>query len=628
MTAAGEAEHVDSSDLGAILDEFQEQLDALRERRRGRPWRELEDLLLIALEREQLVSVAYRHDLMWRRLAELGLDPTVRGIAGQALAWAWKDEQMHAIYTRGVLLSFGGFAVRSRARFQQLGGAIAGWASSVRQHLGWRQAPVSSGIAAIVTHLGKLIGKVPRALRRELELLSFARFCELQVDAERTASACWERVAELGAAVDRLEPEAQAEFRRMWDDEQRHGEVFAILARSLAIDQPSPDAEVLSDQIRAVGEFFVPREFRTGALGDNPLGSGGRVWSVEGRPRDDKRGLFHDLLERSGLAALVRDRATACGRPVSSLRVVIKPTFMFGYDRRDPSVFTDPELIDELAGYLRELGCSDVVVAEGSMIYSRFFRNRSVREVAEYLGIASPHFRLVDMDEDQVDHQYARGMAQYRLSRTWRDADLRISFGKMRSHPVDLTHLSIPGLQGIAAGFENSLFPERQAHRDTALLAPLSEFPPHYALIDGYDAAADGLIGILACPRHPRPRRLYAGADALAVDMVATRHLGVRDPRRSMILDSACHWFGDPTRQTEVIGIDVPVPGWRSPVGNGYTALLSSLAWPMWQWGSRRGALFVPWMDPVAFPPLRAENWGLRFRRAVIRRLVGMDGPR
>jgi len=58
--------------MGAIDEEFEETLRDLREKFRARPDRELEQLLLLALEREQLVTVAYRNDLMSHRLDGLG----------------------------------------------------------------------------------------------------------------------------------------------------------------------------------------------------------------------------------------------------------------------------------------------------------------------------------------------------------------------------------------------------------------------------------------------------------------------------------------------------------------------------------------------------------------------------
>lgn len=73
----------------------------------------------------------------------------------------------------------------------------------------------------------------------------------------------------------------------------------------------------------------------------------------------------------------------------------------------------------------------------------------------------------------------------------------------------------------------------------------LDDFPPHFAILDGYESAADGLMGVMGCTRPPSPRRFYAGADALAVDLVAGRHLGLEHPNQSRILQTACQWFGE-----------------------------------------------------------------------------------
>jgi len=86
------------------------------------------------------------------------------------------------------------------------------------------------------------------------------------------------------------------------------------------------------------------------------------------------------------------------------------------------------------------------------------------------------------------------------------------------------------------------LFVERQAHRETALMMLLDAFPR--TLPTGcVRTSADGLIGIMGCPYPKSPKRLYASEDALALDLVAARHMGVSDPIEQ-IFARACHWFG------------------------------------------------------------------------------------
>jgi uncharacterized protein (DUF362 family) len=300
---------------------------------------------------------------------------------------------------------------------------------------------------------------------------------------------------------------------------------------------------------------------------------------------------------------------------------------MLGYHRRDRSILTDPELLEELALFLRAQGCEDVAVVECTNIYDCFYGGRSVEKVASYLGYASSHYRIVDSSTEQVPHGYFRGMAQHTIGRTWKDADFRISFAKMRSHPVELVYLTVPNVEWVGGRCDQFLFLDRQAHRETAIMMLLDEFPPDYALLDGYDLAADGLVGVMGCPRPPRPRRLYASGDALALDCVAARHLGVRDARESTILRAAGHWFGQPDRAPQVIGLDEPVEGWRGPYHSDVSTLLSFMAYPVYVLGSGRGALFVPQMDEQAFPPLEKEGALLKLGRGLVRRVIGLRLP-
>jgi uncharacterized protein (DUF362 family) len=616
--------------MGHVFDEFERELATLATKHSGAPRKEMLQLCLLALEREELVSVSYRESLMVQRLGMMPLDDSVREVIRHALVWIWKDEEMHSIYIRGAILRLGSLRLRVLAFLRQFAGGLGGWASSVLQHARWRHAPFSRAVAHAVVATGKLLGRVPKTVRKHLEFGPFRNFCLYNIDAEKTAWRCWSRLAELAEGQRHLGENLLFEFRRVMDDEDRHAKVFAVLAEALDDGDrlvPGESAATLVEKIREVGEFFLPRSQRRTSDLENPLGSGGTVWCYRARGADDKLFLLRRLLGDSGLRQRMEERARFLGKPLGGLRVAIKPTFMLGYNRRDPSPITDPVLLDELASYLNESGCSDVVVLEGENIYDKFYGNRSVLDVAEYLGVRSPHFRVVDASREQVPHKYGRGMAQYTISRSWQEADFRISFAKLRSHPIELAHLTVGNVEWLGARCDEFLFIERQANRTTAVLMLLDEFPPHFALIDGYDAAPDGLVGVMGCRRPRSPRRLYAGRDALAVDAVAFRHLGIREPRESSLLRAACHWFGSQPRGIEVLGSDEPVADWRGPYDNELWAILSIAAFPIYVMGSGRGSLFVPEMDENAFPPLRPEGFFLRRGRRAVRRLLGLRLP-
>src|SRR5882724_3482292 len=132
--------------VGGISKEFERQLKKWRRQYAGNPRREMIRLCLLALEREEIVSVAYREERMLSRLQSMPIAQELRNIVHHALLWAWKDEEMHAVYIRGMILKLGGRRLRAMAYSRQMAGALGGWASSVRQHVRWKDAPISYAV--------------------------------------------------------------------------------------------------------------------------------------------------------------------------------------------------------------------------------------------------------------------------------------------------------------------------------------------------------------------------------------------------------------------------------------------------------------------------------------------------
>jgi hypothetical protein len=102
--------------VGAIYQEFERQLGEWRKQYAGLPPREMIRLCLPALQREELVSVAYREHLIAKRLASMPVNKQIREIVRHALVWAWKEEEMHAVYIRGLILKLGSRRLRALAR--------------------------------------------------------------------------------------------------------------------------------------------------------------------------------------------------------------------------------------------------------------------------------------------------------------------------------------------------------------------------------------------------------------------------------------------------------------------------------------------------------------------------------
>lgn len=326
-------------------------------------------LLLLALEREEIVSVGYREEVIGQRLLQMPIPEEVRDVIRKALIWVWKDEEMHTIYIRGALLKVGNLRLRTQALLQQIAGAIGGWSSSILQHTTWRQAPLSRLTARAFTAAGVLMGKVTSSVWEELRHKPFREFCLFNVDAEKTAALCWKRLTEISSQCGDFPHATLDEMRKMQLDEENHTRIFELLANALDGEDRlhvGVDAGALAAQMHEVGPSFVERRRRAVTVQDNPLGTGGDVLGLEGQSAAEKLPLFRRLLTEAGLDDVLRERAERAGKSIAELSVAIKTSFMMGYHRQDLSPLVDAELLKELALHRRCNAGRDPVCAHWS----------------------------------------------------------------------------------------------------------------------------------------------------------------------------------------------------------------------------------------------------------------------
>jgi uncharacterized protein (DUF362 family) len=601
-----------------LLDEVRARLDHWKVKYAGRPDLEREQLWLLALEREQIVAVAYREEAVAGRVDALDLEADVRALLRQTLVWIWKDEELHAEYLRGLLLLHRGLVSTLVVYGRQLQGALSGWVSATEHHLDARSAPLRTGAAGLLVAAASMTGQVPAALQSELRYQTFRRYCVLNVALEATAELAYRRLVELAQSDDE-----RAAFERIRDDEARHVEAFRLIAAALTDeDRLAPTASLtrLVRDLGAVSPWFVPASLRASAR-DSPrrtFGSGGRVAVRSGTHDADKEHAVGDCLDAAGLAAVVSGARS----------VAMRVSFMLGYDRRAPANVNDPVIVDLVAQYLRRHGVTDVAVLEAPTVYGNCFGNRSVPQVAQYFGFTSPNYRVVDIGSDLRPFHYERGFVQQAISATWLDADVRIVMSKLRTDPTEFAHISLSTLEGSTGPIDATFYAGRNVDFRSATMMLLDVAPPDFAIVDGWAPVADGPFGVMGC-RHPADvRHVYAGVDALAVDAVVLADLGIDDPRRAPIVRRANHWFGFRPGPVEVDGERPDLHGeLRGAHASTALRLLGTASYPIYMTLSNHGELFVPAMDPEAFPPSGPVGIATRAVRWSAQRAFGLRAP-
>jgi len=604
------------ADLQAIIHGFALQLDDWEREYEGRPQDEMTRLWLLALEREHLVTVAYRRDVIHKRLSGMPVEPRVRSAVQRAIRWAWRDEEMHALYIRGALLREGSLPERAKAWLTQVEGRVAGWTSSRQVHNRWRHAPMTRLVAELLEVAGHATGRIPPEVRAELQFNRFCDWCHFAVAAERTAGMGWARMAELGPAAGCTQSDIDA-FVRMKEDERRHSLVFELFADSFGPDDALHDtltADWLLEQLGEIGQRFLAEPQAGDRAWTNPLGKGGTVVVREGASHTDLQAELHATLEAIELPALLKHHGQAP-------KIAIKTTFMLAANRHDPSPIVSPKLMAALCAWLAQRGC-EVSLIDSRNVYDRFFANRTVAQVADYLQLGSPDIRIVDAQLDQRDHEYVRGLGQHSVCATWADADLRIVLGKLRGHPTGVAMLSFAALEGLGERHDAYIFGDRKADRETAAMMMADAFPPHVAMLDVWSDVPDGLLGMMGQPHPRQPMRLYASRDAVALDAVVARHIGAEPIPSNMLVSIAFDWFGDPREDTVVRGPDEPIGVWDAPDHSRRSALLARMALPVYTHASAQGSLFVPHMDAAAFPEIDPAGTALKAARSLVRALT------
>lgn len=618
------------------------EIEERRARNPGRPDRELLEHVLVALERERVVAVGFDTLRLGERMARTAIPAAARAVITRAVGQIWLDENMHARYLIGLLDQQANLALQIDAMGQSLQGGMAGWVVSVQQLNQWSDAPGKRSLASLIEAAGRIAGKIPDEVKPNLAHKSLTDYFRFNADAEWSAAISFGRMSELYDEIGAMAARGEApclelprgfahELERMRRDEEMHGNVFEALASHLSAADGLVAGKTVDDlvaAVTAVDGWLVPVEL----LGDsaaetashgvgNPVGRGGAVTIARGADMTEKLATFRRTLDIADFAEHMLGRALESGKPREEVIVVIKPDLMMAYHRDDRSTFTEPFLVERLIDELYALGFRDIRLCESQNLYGRHYANRSVENVAHYVGYRPERYRIVDLSEELVPHAFTRGMGLYEIGKSWRDADIRISFAKMKTHVNAVAALTIRNIVTVVPQFGDHLFTGRLSDLQTVTMALLHDFPPHFGLIDGYENAADGLMGFMADPTPKHPRLFVAGTDVICVDYAGLCLMGERDPLRALDIRTAIEWFGDPRARGYLLGEMTPIPDWDL-AESGLTAPLAAISLPIYTALSGQGSYFAADMDPEAFPALDASKT-LTAVRGMLRSLLG-----
>jgi uncharacterized protein (DUF362 family) len=272
----------------------------------------------------------------------------------------------------------------------------------------------------------------------------------------------------------------------------------------------------------------------------------------------DKFRALENVLEATRFFEKLDTARERSGKRREDFAVVVKPNFMFMYSTKDPSTYTDPELVEFLVDRIHERGYRNLAVGEARSTYGTFFTHREVKTVAAHIGLTGKNYHIVDLSEDLEEFQYSGKLGSHSVNKEWRNADFRISFAKNKTHVYAYYTLTIKNIYG-ALPMENK-FLEYHHKRDifSTTIEFIRHFPIHFGLIDAY-VSADGPFGIFADKNPNKTEILIGSEDIIAADWVGAEKMGL-DPMISDYMKQAVDAFGKP--EVQLIGDRALYPNW------------------------------------------------------------------
>lgn len=264
---------------------------------------------------------------------------------------------------------------------------------------------------------------------------------------------------------------------------------------------------------------------------------------------DNKTDALDTVIEKSSFFQDVKDYLEKSGKSKEEFSIVVKPNIMMLYNRNNPHVATDPELVEHLVKRIKEEGYPRIALVESRNMYTDWFPKRTVKHVAAVAGYTFAGYEMVDLTEEAEPYNYGGVLKQDSVGKTWKNADYRISFQKNKTHiacPYTLTMKNIFGTLPAQSKFKK--YHEGIGWKQ-ATIDVIRNFPPDFAFIDAF-WSSHGMNGcVLENPVNTKT--VIGGKNFVAVDWVGALKMGV-DPLDNPLMEIAVNLFGKP--EFEVAG--------------------------------------------------------------------------
>lgn len=318
----------------------------------------------------------------------------------------------------------------------------------------------------------------------------------------------------------------------------------------------------------------------------------------------DKLEALARAIENSGFMHQLNAAHIESGKPMGEFLIAVKPNIMTAsVCEMDSPVYTDPVLVEHLVSFMRNNGFNNIAVVESRNVYDYSYQGRTVRAVAEMAGYSSDGYRIEDLSDQKVPHDYGGVLGRHSVGLTWRDADFRISFAKNKTHWQCYFTACMKNVYGcLPEPDKMKHYHGRKREFYQCCILMLDAFPVHFGFLDAW-VSGDGFSGHVRDAKPNETHTILASQNVLALDWVAGEKMGLNPLRNAVVREAVARWGAvDITR----VGDATPWKPWtnvRAPV-----IRFLDLA-EEWYWVSRISSRALASQQDQRFPAVPNWQW-------------------
>jgi uncharacterized protein (DUF362 family) len=256
----------------------------------------------------------------------------------------------------------------------------------------------------------------------------------------------------------------------------------------------------------------------------------------------EKIDVLDDAIAASGFIPRLEKQFLLSGKKEEDFLVVIKANIMEAPSKTDAAAFTDPELVEHLAGVIRSHGYSNIAVADSENLLNCWYPNRTVHNVAGSIGYQATNYNLIDLADDQAAYDYGSVLGMHTIARAWLTADYRISFGKNKTDCQCFYTGCLKNIYGCLPRFNRiSYYKTKNIRFYEACVLVATHFPVHFGFLDAWDSGC-GFSSSIRKPKVNTTNAVLASPNILALDWVQGEKMGLNPALNFLLQEALLRW--------------------------------------------------------------------------------------